>query len=792
MAINYNKIARKGASGLGDVLSLNARRRREQEEEAARRQKRDAELNRLLAVEEEPEPLIEKMKDAAGAIGSGAMKGLDWLGTISRSGIREIAETANLRPETEGVSWTDVLLNRDDAKAAVSDMRETVQGQGGMVAERLLESGADPEWVKRVIVPQVEEKYRPTGAAGLALGALDTLGMALSDPLSMVGVGGRAVTTGVKGVSAVAGRNAGRQADDILANALRPTSPVGEVLDVAGRPSVLAPPPRPLPVTAPLTAAEGATGVPLAIMGRKIATIPGTRGAGNVKNRLGQTDVGKTIREGFVPFAKVTDTYGRDVSNAMSGIRQTRDAFAKLETNNLIKRQGLKFDDETVGEMGRIANQLADERMIDDVAELGRLNGLNLVMMSDDGKRVVAPEIADAIFNMRRAGADNVLVQNLDKGLNWIKSWTLFNPVSTFTGRIQRDHMTGQIFNITQGVTPVDVTRFHKVGDGVRKALRDDAPFEEALPKYLDGDDLVEGRLIAERGLIKPGIDIFEDVPNAVGKQPNKLLRPSLKVQELSEEHLRGSLYMKARRDGLDPKEAFDLTDATHLNYGPTGATRFERDYLKRIGFFYTFLRRGPAAIVRNAGANLGKTNAMNQAGLGFYDPDATQYNEYGEPIDKYLDTPLGFVQRLPFEFKEGLGEQFNPFLSAILNEDDRKLTDLIPPLGIAKRTGEAAIEAVTGEDPEGKRRVDKLGWGTLTGGKIGIDYAKNEWEADSQKRMDEKGYISKKDKLIILAEDAGVENPYDMTDSKLVKELLKKGVGRGALKDILSPKKDD
>lgn len=787
-AVDYDRLAAKAAGQSSDLLSSLAKRRKDEAAAAQDAEMRSRELDRLLAAPGQDGGF--SFGDAAKRGASAALSGLDYLGTIARSGIREIAETAGLKENTVGVSALDVLRGRENARSAVQNMRATL--------------GIDPN------------------AGGRWAGLLDTVGMVATDPLSAVTLG---TSTAAKTALGTVARSVGddvaeavaksgvRAGDDILAQraAQLVPAPANDILSQAvGRPvtGAFGPVPTGGPSSVREVLAESAN-VGLAnrslddVVGRQLRVLDrGARGgigfAGRqtgigsvVAGRAGQALRGapgiSQLRQALVPTAAVSDAFGRPAADAVdiaihTGGNARREAYNRL-------RAGVSDVD---------ADKISDDVrriMVTDLAELApSLVGQGV----EYGGRLVAQPVKDALEATFRKPPGQVLAA-IDGAVSAVKRLTTaswFNPT-----HVPRNITSNKLFAALYG--GVYNPKYYTESGKLRKALvnapesarrNSGKPLEDAL-RGAGLSDQEAGRALAlhDEQLVGRGGSLFDDIDVA---DPLKQrtdpfgTKAMTKLNSWDEEITRGAVFLKKLDDGLDPRLAAQQSRRALLDYSSEGLTPFERDVLQRAIFFFKFPRRAIPRGVEFAARYPALAADLVEAGsLG----NDTR-NQYGEIIGAFVDNPLeatiGSLGDLAAT-AGGLGlvegdtlGMANPLIKFALDENSRNVADLLPPVGMVQRDIESLTSPSGGGVPEAIG--GEAGLGGLVGLRAGKDWGAERFAEDMAQRVAERGEPSPLDLLILAARDAGVEQPYDMGKVELVQEMAKRGVPRNRLAALI------
>ncbi len=760
-----------------------------------RQNKRRARLDALLAPEEDDGFSFGDAGKKALGLG---LSGLDYLGSLTRHGIREIAETTGLRENTEGLTAGDILRSTDEADATVQNMRATL--------------GIDPN------------------AGGRWAGALDTFGMIATDPLSGLTLGTGAAARGT--LSALA-RTAGddvaeavarggiRAGDDLLAQRAATVVPapanelLGQITGRAAPRAFLQEAGGPASVREVL---QGAADTGLSrrnlddVVDRQLTNL-GRRGRGGVGFLGFQTGIGAGLggraaagaQEALLPLtrllsptADVASQLGRPAAEAVDAAIHTGGNVRRAARERLA--DGIASADE----VNVVAQAEAKQAMADDLAQLG---GARLAAdealpgFVEFGGRFVPKPVADALNGSIRTPSGRLL-QAVDKGTSVLKRFTTLGPLNAVP-HVARNIMSNKLFASMFG--GVHGPEYYLEARGLRKALmKVDEPTRAAGGRPLEDalraqglDEMKVRRALAthDQQLAGRGGSAFDDVDVDGARAQGKGLRgtrTAARVNQYDEELTRGAVFLKALDDGLEPRLAAQKSRHALLDYTDEGLTPFERNVLQRVVFFYKFPRRaiptGLEFMARYPGASL----ALSEAGVGV--AQGTR-NEYNEKIGAYLDTPLEATVGGVAELLSEPTGAVNPVLRSLatgLAGEDVELGKALPPLGQAQRfierqgEGEGLFDREGGISPSG---AGPFGAYSIFGVREGKDYGRERWLEDMEGRVAEKGEPSKTDRLILAALDAGIEQPYEMSDSELAKALVARGVQRSALSKLVEGK---
>ena len=528
---------------------------------------------------------------------------------------------------------------------------------------------------------------------------------------------------------------------------------------------------------------------------------------GGLMDRLGDSALAATapLRRLLSPTAAVGDEFG---GGAASAVRQAMNTGANVRRTDGLERQRLasQFADDPDGldeMLGGSATERVQSAMADDLADLAP----RLVAdeagegMVEFGGRYVPRAVADA-FDQAKSAKPNKIVEGLDAATRAIKLHTTLNPLLNPL-HVPRNMASNMLFATMYG--GVNDPRYWTEAMKLRKTL---APLAEEGKKGLDLENGLRAaglsdqevrRAIAlhDQQLVGRGGAAFDDIgdlgPKEAEKRWNEIdstygTRTMGKINSWHEELSRGAVFLKGLDEGLKPTQAWKKSSDAMLDYSSEGLSKFERDYIQRVMFFYKFPRRAIPRGLRFVAESPGPALAMSNAGIGINEQDR---NAFGQPIGYFFDSPLEAVGSTgaelfneegeldPFSFAT---EQTNPLLKAALDPDSRRLKDILPPVGQAEALGKelGGHKTPTRWDPE----VVVPG---LVGVRQGQDFNLRNWEEERDERIAEDGEMSDTDRLITAALAEDIANPYDMSEARLVQELKKNGWDKNRLKAILA-----
>ena len=395
----------------------------------------------------------------------------------------------------------------------------------------------------------------------------------------------------------------------------------------------------------------------------------------------------------------------------------------------------------------------------------------------------IADEIYNDIINLRKAGADNSIVQGWDAFTGILKRYTLFGPIA-FGPYFMQNMATGVAMNAAEGVRAADYALNLKVMNAIKgaeeaavKGFTDKTTdhFDDALRASLpDPDEYRLAKGLWDQGLIDPGKGTYDDLAVAAkagdSKWKNLGTNKTVKINAFGEEMLRGSAFIKHVRSGLSPEEAASMVRKRHLDYSAVGKTAFERNAINRFIFFPTWLLRAPKAII---GAYMQKPGlAMAQMrleqGTHWYDRER---NDYGDPLGPRLSGPMSFLAglgqgQLPTEG----GEILNPMARALLDSDARGAEDIVPPLSQVGRVSDIL------SDPDKRNRYLASSAGVRTGVDYQGEYAVENLQARVAEREALGGTATPSQTLAMRAVDILGPEAAGMRTGDLVQLLVQEG----------------
>lgn len=430
----------------------------------------------------------------------------------------------------------------------------------------------------------------------------------------------------------------------------------------------------------------------------------------------------------------------------------------------------------------------------------------------------VPQEIADDLFNLAKSGTQSAIVRGWDTFSSLVKRQTLFNPIA-FGPYFAQNMATGVAMNAAKiGAGPAEYKLVFALRTAVKRALKEggEEGFDTALARLIpDAGQRALAVELRREGIFSAKRSLFDDI----AEEGDYLLKPSRKrraaefgthrtaqVNQFGEEMLRGAAFVKARTEGLASDAAADLVRKTHLDYSALGRTRFERDKINRFIFFPTWLMRAPTAIVKAYAHKPGLFNLQAKAELGKDWSDRPR-NQYGDIIGRRVSGPVSFLTGLGFEGGDAFDkptELLHPMLQAAVDEDSRRITDILPPLSRFVTDKGEGIEVPGGTlakliDNEPGERQKYLE--SVFGVRRGIDYDAERGKDSFQAVLDERIAKRKENpdlpettptiRLRLAAIEAGVGgNVYTMNGGSLARALLERGYDEKDIQRILDDDK--
>jgi hypothetical protein len=430
--------------------------------------------------------------------------------------------------------------------------------------------------------------------------------------------------------------------------------------------------------------------------------------------------------------------------------------------------------------------------------------------------RYVAQEIYDDLFNLAKSGTQSSIVRGWDTFSSLVKRQTLFNPIA-FGPYFAQNMATGVAMNAGRfGVAPSHYGRMFRLREGIKSALKEggERNFDANLAAHFtDPTELEYARRLKAEDLVSAKRSMFDEQAGDLAfVGPSKArwvaelgTHKTAAANQFGEEMLRGSAFIKMLDEGIPANQASDLVRNTHLDYTALGRTRFERDKINRFVFFPTWLLRAPTAIVRSYAHRPALFNVQAKLELGKNWSDRPR-NEYGDIIGSRWSGPTSFLSGLGFEGGDAFDkpvELLHPLLQAGLDEDSRKITDVLPPLSnVLKDEGSptnlnfesSRLGKILGNEDGAAERYGKM----LGGFRYGVDYDAEQGKDEFQQELDERREDRKdnpdlpettpKIRLVLAALAAGVPaaDAYRLNSGGLARALLDAGFTEDEISDIL------
>lgn len=426
----------------------------------------------------------------------------------------------------------------------------------------------------------------------------------------------------------------------------------------------------------------------------------------------------------------------------------------------------------------------------------------------------VHPDVAKDLFNVQRSGFDNKAIQAWDAFTGTVKRHTLFNVIA-FGPYVAQNAATGIAMNTADGVLP----RYYKWAGRLHKAASEASEialkagegedgFEKALRTVLpDAADRDMVHALRKEGIFAPGHSVYDDVaseaPLALDDTKfSKALRfgtnTTEKANNYLEEMLRGSSFLKHMEDGLSSDAAAKTVLSRHLDYTALGRTAFERNNVNRFIFFPTWLMRAPGAIGKLYAEHPGLLNAELRLEQGGKSWDR-KTNDFGEPIGPRLSGPASFLFGLHNDVIKAPGELLNPAIRFAINGGGGA-TELLPPLSNVMGNGptQGRAQGVIENDAKRSKYLRSLG-GVRTGTDYGAEHGKEQLQADiAERKAGWKDTVAGRagkpypgptavQALKLYAGKRGIEDAYELSKSQLTAALLKDGVSRRKLRELLT-----
>lgn len=396
-----------------------------------------------------------------------------------------------------------------------------------------------------------------------------------------------------------------------------------------------------------------------------------------------------------------------------------------------------------------------------------------------------------------------------DSVMSTIKQLTVFNPLNA----VQHDFKRAT---------------YNALGELSKNGL-DIASHREAQTAYKAIEALASKDIpVTAENLVKDGMEaqaakraeayahsILADNPmfesDAAGKNGVWGTRTAAHIAEKNGSIARGSVFFHALDQGADASAAAQAARRGLMDFSNVGLTPFERDKAQRLAFFYKFPRRAIPAGIDFALEHPAQANVLSHVGLGV---QQGARNQFGEHIGPALDTPLeasfsglGSLVQNPLNY--ALGE-LNPALTAVIDSKKRGIGDVIAPIGMVQKHVENAADA-SGADRlsalAGMHSTSDMssngplpGGIPLPGAVSGEDYAttkavtkndtgKSTFDANVAMKAKSGKNLTQKEALSLLADKAGVANPYGMNEASLLQALQGQGIDKTSLLNALKTK---
>lgn len=396
-----------------------------------------------------------------------------------------------------------------------------------------------------------------------------------------------------------------------------------------------------------------------------------------------------------------------------------------------------------------------------------------------------------------------------DKVMSTIKQLTVFNPLNA----VQHDFKRATYNALGElSKNGLDIAS-HTEARAAYKAIEDLA--SQKIP--VTAENLVKGGMKEQKALraeeyahkILADNPMFES--DAAGKNGVWGTRHAAAIAEKNGSIARGSVFFHALDQGVDSAAAAQAARRGLMDFSNVGLTPFERDKAQRLAFFYKFPRRAIPAGIDFALEHPAQANLLSHVGLGV---QQGARNQFGEHIGPALDTPLeasfsglGSLVQNPLNY--ALGET-NPAVTAVLDSKKRGLGDVIPPIGMVQKhvqnfsegSGADRLSALAGmgSTSDLSNNGPIPGGIPLPGAVSGEDYAntkavtkndtgKSTFDANIAMKAKTGKNLTQKEALSLLADKAGVANPYGMNEASLLQALQDQGIDKASLLNALKTK---
>ena len=468
------------------------------------------------------------------------------------------------------------------------------------------------------------------------------------------------------------------------------------------------------------------------------------------------------------------------------------------------------------GEAGAQARQKADKLTAAGQDKIAKVQAKQDELAASLEGRYIPKVMHDALEGAFSKKASEVL-DGLDAVTSFTKRFTTLGPFNAIP-HVMRNVMSNMLFaTMYGGATKLHYwTESEKIGTALRKLALDETEVTaEALARQgLTPEQAQHALDMQKQGLAGHGAQQADDVGQLAAKRGSELGRLGKKANDKLKGHVvisaddlpgtrtaaafnqthehisNGAVYLRGIEDGLSPAAAAQKARGAMLDYSSVGLSKFERDYLQRLIFFYKFPRRAIPAGVKFSIEHPGAAMAASRAGAGM---DLGERSKYGNPIGNYFDTPLESTAQSLI----GLGtnpvgdvvDRTNPILQAVLDDKKRGWGDILPPVG--NTSSKLQDPKLVGTQPTGL-----LGTTYVPGMVRGVDYAAiktSEKEAKAQAKFeagvgDREPYeLTEKQRITVFAVEQGIPSPYTKTQKDLLSELTKAGVPKDKLLSVLS-----
>lgn len=531
--------------------------------------------------------------------------------------------------------------------------------------------------------------------------------------------------------------------------------------------------------------------------------IPGSAKLAGLGHDVLQSAPAQAVSDIFTPTARIEREMGQGAADATSQAVHTASA-AKMAARAAGDVEGLEpvaakavMDKTGAAAMADNLAKDAPEIAVKGDTKFAAVQAAKQGFIQLPGTNVFVHPLVDQALKDAVSAPAGRAVAAWDKVMSTIKQLTVFNPLNA----VQHDFKRGTFNALGEiGQNGLDLAA-HKAGSEAYDAMSalsklGEAPTAENFIKY--GADAQTATKWAEGAKhIMADNPMFEaDQAGAHGVWGT---RTAAHIAEKNGSVARLSVFLKGVDGGLTPAVAAAKARAGLLDFTNVGLTPFERDYAQRLAFFYKFPRRAIPAGITFAAEHPAEANLLSKVGLG---AQQGARNQYGEHIGPALDTPLeasfsGLSGLASNPLSYALGEA-NPAITALLDSKKRGVGDVFAPIGMVQKHVQNAADASGAGDrlaalggmPSTSDAPGVPGPGGIplpgmisgedykaTGAATKEDTAKGKFTAVVTEKSKAGKNLTQKEALSVLADKAGVENPYSTPEAGLLQALQDKGM---------------